>query len=263
MSRRPLIAGNWKMHKTHLEGVQLTQKVAWSLDKEVTDAVEVLVCPPFTALRSVGTLIDGDKLAIGLGAQDCHPEPEGAYTGEVSAPMLAKLGCRHVIVGHSERREYFGESDELISRKGRAVVANRMAPIVCVGEKLDEREQGRTAEVVETQVRGSLVGLTGADTGLVVAYEPVWAIGTGRTASAEDAQETIGLIRGLLVELAGKATAEATRILYGGSVKPGNIEELMAQPDVDGGLVGGASIVAEDFAEIVKGTARQGLKARH
>ena len=263
MPRQPLIAGNWKMHKTHLEGVQLTQKVAWSLDKEVTDVVEVVVCAPFTALRSVGTLIDGDKLPIGLGAQDCHQEAQGAYTGEISAPMLAKLGCQYVIVGHSERREYFGETDELISRKGRAVVAAGMRPIVCVGEVLAEREAGRTAEVVEGQVRGSLVGLTGADTGLVIAYEPVWAIGTGRTASPEDAQETIGLIRRLLVELAGQATADATRILYGGSVKPGNTEDLMAQPDVDGGLVGGASIVAEDFAEIVKGTASQRLKARH
>jgi triosephosphate isomerase (TIM) len=245
------------MHKTHLEGVQLAQKVAWSLEPEVTEAVEVVVHPPFTALRSVGTLIEGDKLVIGLGAQDCHPEPEGAFTGEVSAPMLAKLGCRYVIVGHSERREHFGENDELVSRKGRAVLASQMRPIVCVGESLQQREQGRTAEVVEAQVRGSLVGLTGADSGLVVAYEPVWAIGTGRSATPRDAQDTITLIRRILVELAGAGTAEKTRILYGGSVKPGTIAELMAQPDIDGALVGGASIKADDFAEIVKGAAQQ------
>jgi triosephosphate isomerase len=237
--------------------VQLTQKVAWSLEPEVTEAVEVVVHPTFTALRSVGTLIEGDKLVIGLGAQDCHPEPEGAYTGDVSAAMLAKLGCRYVIVGHSERREQHGETDELVSRKGRAVLANGMRPIVCVGESLEQREQGRTAEVVEAQVRGSLVGLTGADSGLVVAYEPVWAIGTGRSATAKDAQETIALIRSILAELAGARAAEATRILYGGSVKPGTIAELMAQPDIDGALVGGASIVADDFAAIVKGAAKQ------
>jgi triosephosphate isomerase len=257
LARRPLIAGNWKMHKTHLEGIQLTQKLAWALTSEDTDAVEVVVCPPFTALRSIGTLIDGDKLAIGLGAQDCHPEPQGAFTGEVSAPMLAALGCTYVIVGHSERRQHFGETDELVNRKARAVLEAAMRPIVCVGETLEQREAGQTAEVVQGQVRGSLAGLpTEQVAGLVVAYEPVWAIGTGRAATAEDAQETIALVRGTVAELAGRAAADELRIQYGGSVKAANAEELAAKPDIDGALVGGASLDADEFALIVKGSAR-------
>jgi triosephosphate isomerase (TIM) len=258
LARRPLIAGNWKMHKTHLEGVQLTQKLAWALSSEDTDAVEVVVCPPFTALRSVGTLIEGDRLPIGLGAQDCHPEPQGAFTGEVSAPMLAKLGCAYVIVGHSERRQHFGETDELVNRKAMAVLGAGMRPIVCVGETLEQREAGRTAAVVQGQVRGSLAGLGGEQVaGLVVAYEPVWAIGTGRAATADDAQETIALIRGTVAEAAGGSAADELRIQYGGSVKAGNAEELAAKPDVDGALVGGASLDADEFALIVKGSARR------
>jgi triosephosphate isomerase (TIM) len=257
LARRPLIAGNWKMHKTHLEGLQLTQKLAWALSREDTDAVEVVVCPPFTALRTVGTLIDGDKLPIGLGAQNCHQEPQGAFTGEVSAPMLAKLGCAYVIVGHSERRQQFAETDELVNRKARAVLGNGMQPIVCVGETLEQREAGRTAEVVQGQVRGSLAGLPGEQVaGLVVAYEPVWAIGTGRAATAEDAQETIALIRGTVAELAGRSAADELRIQYGGSVKASNAEELAGKPDIDGALVGGASLDADEFAMIVKGSAR-------
>jgi triosephosphate isomerase len=255
MARRPVIAGNWKMYKTHLEGVQLTQKLAWSLERGETKTVEVVVCPPFTALRSVGTLIDGDKLDLGLGAQDCHPEPEGAYTGEVSAPMLAKLGCDFVIVGHSERRQYFGETDELVARKGAAAQANGMTPIVCVGETLEQRESGQTAEVVTSQTRGSLTGVAGDGKALVVAYEPVWAIGTGRTATPADAQETISLIRSVVADAASQGFAAELRILYGGSVKPGNIKDLMAEQDVDGALVGGASLSAEDFAMIVRGAA--------
>ncbi len=253
--RRPLIAGNWKMHKTHLEAVQLTQKTAWALNKDDTEAVEVVVCPPFTALRSVGTLIEGDKLALGLGAQDCHPEPQGAYTGEISAPMLARLGCDYVIVGHSERRQYFAESDQLVNRKARAVLANDMCPIVCVGESLEQREAGQTATVVPGQVRGSLAGLSAEQVGgLVVAYEPVWAIGTGRAATAADARETIALIRRTIADLAGRAAADSVRIQYGGSVKAANAEELMSQPDIDGALVGGASLDADEFALIVKGS---------
>ena len=260
MARRPLIAGNWKMHKTHLEGVQLTQKLAWALSSEDTDAVEVAVCPPFTALRSVGTLIEGDRLAFGLGAQNCHPEPQGAYTGEVSAPMLAKLACGYVIIGHSERRSQFGETDELVSRKAAAVLANGMTPIVCVGESLEQREAGQTAEVVQGQLRGSLAGLSADQIGgLVVAYEPVWAIGTGRAATARDAQETIALVRGTVAELA-TGSAGTVRIQYGGSVKAGNIEDLMAQPDVDGALVGGASLDADEFALIVKGAGRRRVR---
>jgi triosephosphate isomerase (TIM) len=258
LARRPLIAGNWKMHKTHLEGLQLTQKLAWALSREDTDAVEVVVCPPFTALRTVGTLIDGDKLPIGLGAQDCHPELQGAFTGEIAAPMLAKLGCAYVIVGHSERRQHFGESDELVNRKARAVLGAGMRPIVCVGETLEQREAGQTAEVVQGQVRGSLAGLPAEQVaGLVVAYEPVWAIGTGRAATAEDAQETIALVRGTVAEVAGQAAAGELRIQYGGSVKAGNAEELAAKPDIDGALVGGASLDADEFALIVKGSARR------
>ena len=258
MARRPLIAGNWKMHKNHLEAVQLTQKTAWGLTSDDTEAVEVVVCPPFTALRSVGTLIEGDRLAFRLGAQNCHPEPEGAYTGEVSAPMLAKLVCGYVIVGHSERRQYFGETDELVSRKARAVLASDMTPIVCVGESLEQRDAGQTAEVVQGQVRGSLAGLSAEQVGgLVVAYEPVWAIGTGRAATPGDAQETIALIRQTIAGLAGPPAAETIRIQYGGSVKPANIEDLMAQPDVDGALVGGASLDADEFALIVKGAGRR------
>jgi triosephosphate isomerase (TIM) len=259
VARRPLIAGNWKMHKNHLEAVQLTQKTAWALTSDDTEAVEVVVCPPFTDLRSVGTLIEGDRLAFGLGAQDCHPEPEGPYTGEVSAPMLAKLACGYVIVGHSERRTHFGETDELVSRKAAAVLANGMTPIVCVGESLEQREAGQTAEVVQGQVRGSLAGLPAEQVaGLVVAYEPVWAIGTGRAATAEDAQETIALVRGTVAELAGSTAADELRIQYGGSVKAGNAEELAAKPDIDGALVGGASLDADEFALIVKGSARHG-----
>jgi triosephosphate isomerase (TIM) len=258
VARRPLIAGNWKMHKTHLEGVQLTQKLAWTLTSEDTEAVDVVVCPPFTGLRSVGTLIDGDRLPIGLGAQNCHQEPQGAYTGEVSASMLAKLGVQYVIVGHSERRQYFNESDELVNRKAKAVLGAGMRPIVCVGEVLEEWEAGRTAEVVESQVRGSLAGLPGDQVaGLVVAYEPVWAIGTGRAATPDDAQETIALIRSVVADLAGRAAAEEVRIQYGGSVKSSNAEELAAKPDIDGALVGGASLDADEFALIVKGSARR------
>jgi triosephosphate isomerase len=258
VARRPLIAGNWKMHKNHLEGVQLTQKLAWALSREDTDAVEVAVCPPFTALRSVGTLIDGDKLPIALGAQDCHPEPQGAYTGEISAPMLAKLGVQYVIVGHSERRQYFNEDDELVNRKARAVLGAEMRPIVCVGEVLEERESGRTAEVVQTQVRGSLAGLSGDQVAtLVVAYEPVWAIGTGRAATADDAQETIAVIRATVADLVGQSAADELRIQYGGSVKSSNAEELATKPDVDGALVGGASLDADEFALIVKGSGRR------
>jgi len=258
VARRPLIAGNWKMHKTHFEAVQLTQKISWGLTSDDTDAVETVVCPPFTALRSVGTLIDADRLAIRLGAQDCHPEPEGAYTGEVSAPMLAKLQCAYVIVGHSERRQYFGETDELVSRKARAVLGSEMTPIVCVGESLEQREAGSTAEVVGGQVRGSLAGI-GADQvgGLVIAYEPIWAIGTGRAATSDDAQETVSLIRRTIAELAGERAAGTVRIQYGGSVKAANIEDLMARPDVDGALVGGASLDADEFTLIVKGAGRR------
>ncbi len=257
MPHRPVIAGNWKMHKNHLEAIQLTQKTAWALATEDTDAVDVVVCPPFICLRGVQTLIESDHLPLGFGAQNCHPEPQGAYTGEVSAPMLAKLGCSYVIVGHSERRQYFAETDELVNRKAKAVLAAGMQPIVCVGETLEQREAGDTEAVVGGQVRGSLAGLPADQVaGLVVAYEPVWAIGTGRAATAADAQETIALVRATINELVGPGPAGAVRIQYGGSVKAGNADELMAQPDIDGALVGGASLDADEFAAIVKAAAK-------
>jgi triosephosphate isomerase len=253
MARRPLIAGNWKMHYTHLEGVALAQKIAWGLDPEVTEAVEVVVHPPLTALRAVGTLIQGDKLAIGMGAQNCHQEPQGAYTGEVSAPMLAALGCQYVIVGHSERRQFFAETDATVAKKVKAVFASGMTPIACVGESLAERDAGRTEERISGQVRAGLGGLDPdrART-LVVAYEPIWAIGTGRNAEPSDAGQVIGLIRETLADIYSEDVAQAVRVQYGGSVKPGNIRSFMAHPEVDGALVGGASLDPEEFALIVK-----------
>ena len=251
--RRPIMAGNWKMHYTHLEAIAVVQKLGYQLDSRDYDRGEVVVCPPFTALRSVQTVIEADRLPMGLGAQDVHWEDKGAYTGEVSPPMLAKLNVSYVIVGHSERREYFGETDETVNRKVKAVLAHAMTPIMCVGETLEERESGNTAAKVSAQVKAGLDGLTGDQVaGLVIAYEPIWAIGTGRNATPEDANETIGTIRSMVAGLAGEAAAAAIRIQYGGSVKPGNIAALMAMPEIDGALVGGASLDPDDFAHIVR-----------
>jgi triosephosphate isomerase len=250
--RTPIIAGNWKMHRDHLEAIQLVQKLAYHLEQADYEGQEIVVCPPYVSLRSVQTLLQSDKLPIGLGAQDCHQEDEGAFTGEVSAPMLARLDVRYVIVGHSERRAVFGESDELVNAKLQAVQRHGMRPILCVGESLEEREAGRATEVVVEQLRGSLAGVSLQDASeLVVAYEPVWAIGTGRTATPEDAQELCAAVRTELASVFSDAIAEGIRVQYGGSVKPGNIRELMRQPDVDGALVGGASLSSEDFALIV------------
>jgi triosephosphate isomerase len=250
--RKPLMAGNWKMHHTHLEAIQVVQKLSYRLDDKDYKAVDVVVCPAFTALRSVQTTIEGDRIPIGLGAQNCSWEPQGAYTGEVSAPMLAKLNVRYVIVGHSERRELYGESDEMVAKKVRAVLGAGMQPIVCVGETLDERESGVTDEKVSRQVRGAFTGL-GADDAAqcVVAYEPIWAIGTGRNATPDDANATISVVRAILRELVA-STADEMQLLYGGSVKPGNIADLMAQPEIDGGLVGGASLDPDEFARIIR-----------
>jgi triosephosphate isomerase (TIM) len=250
--RTPILAGNWKMHRDHLEAIQLVQKLAYHLDEADYEGQEIVVCPPFVALRSVQTLLQSDKLPIGLGAQNCHPEDEGAFTGEISAPMLARLDVRYVICGHSERRELFGETDDVVNAKVKAVQRHGMRPILCVGEVLDQREAGQAVEVVVGQLRGSLAGVKVADPEeLVVAYEPVWAIGTGRTASAADAQEMCAAIRAELAGIYDQPTADGIRIQYGGSVKPGNVRELMAQPDIDGALVGGASLSSEDFALIV------------
>ena len=250
--RVPVIAGNWKMHRDHLEAIQLVQKLAYHLREEDYEGQEVVVCPPFVALRSVQTLLQSDKLPIRLGAQNCHSADEGAFTGEISATMLARLDVTYVIVGHSERRELFGETDEIVNAKIAAVQRHKLRPILCVGEVLEQREAGQAVDVVVSQLRGSLAGIRIEDPAeLVVAYEPVWAIGTGRTATPQDAQDLCAAIRTELASLYGEETAAGIRIQYGGSVKPGNIRELMAQPDVDGALVGGASLSSEDFALIV------------
>ncbi|MCI0569766.1 MAG: triose-phosphate isomerase [Myxococcaceae bacterium] len=248
--RRPFIAGNWKMHKTVGEAVALVRELA-GMVSGVGETVEVAVAPPFTAIQPVAQALAGTR--IGVAGQNCHWEASGAFTGEVSAPMLKEAGCRYVILGHSERRQFFGETDESVNRRLKAALANGLVPIVCVGETLAEREAGRTLEVVSRQVRGGLAGFDAAQVGgMVIAYEPVWAIGTGRTATSAQAQEVHAAVRALLAELAGGDTAARVRIQYGGSVKPDNAAELLGQPDVDGALVGGASLKASDFAAILR-----------
>ena len=251
--RRPLVSGNWKMHMNHYEAIQLMQKLAYLVTKEDFAEVDVTVHPPFTDIRSVQTLIDADELKFMLGAQHCHWEDKGAYTGEVAPAMLGKLGVKYVIVGHSERREIFGETDEMVSKKITAVLKQGMVPIVCVGETLEEREAGATETKVLSQVRAAL-GNRNPETvaGMVVAYEPIWAIGTGKTATAHDAQSVIGAIRSEVKALAGADAAASIRLQYGGSVKAANMAELMAQPDVDGALVGGASLDPDEFARIIR-----------
>ena len=253
VDRKPLMSGNWKMNHNHLEAIQVVQKLSYRLDKSDYDAVDVSVHPPFTALRSIQTLIDADDIPIALGAQNCHWEESGAFTGEVSAPMLAKLNVRYCIVGHSERRELFSESDEDVRRKLEAVWQAGMVPILCVGETDEEREAGSTEDKVTGQVRSALDAVDGERVAaMVVAYEPIWAIGTGKTATPDDAQETIGLIRRVVGDLHGSEVADALRIQYGGSVKSSSIGDLMAQPDIDGALVGGASLDPDEFAQIVQ-----------
>ena len=255
MARTPLMAGNWKMNLNHQEAVVLVQKLAWTLSDKRHDfaKVEVVVVPPFTDLRSVQTLVDGDHLSIRYGAQDVSPHPSGAYTGEVSAAMLAKLGCSYVVVGHSERRQYHLESDELVNAKAHASLAAGMTPIVCVGEGLDVRQAGEHVPFTLSQVDGSLVGFTAKQVAsLVIAYEPVWAIGTGEVATPDDAQEVCAAIRQRIGETHDDAAADGVRILYGGSVKAGNVAGIMAQADVDGCLVGGASLDADEFGGICR-----------
>ena len=251
--RRPIIAANWKMHKTHLEAIRDVQKLSYLLDRSDADRVEVVICPAFTALRAVQTLIDSDRLPYGLGAQNVHQEEKGAFTGEVSPPMLQALKCGYVIVGHSERRQLFGETDEVVNRKVRSVFSHAMVPILCVGESLEEREAGATEEKVAGQVRRDLQGVASEDaTRLVIAYEPIWAIGTGRNAEPADAGQVVGLIRDTLSSSYSKEVADGVRVQYGGSVKAGNIRDFMAHPEIDGALVGGASLDPEEFALIVK-----------
>ncbi len=254
MARTPIMAGNWKMNLDHVEATGLVQKLAWTLDDLKYDASksEAAVIVPFTDLRTVQTLIEGDKLPLAFGAQDVSVHDSGAYTGEISAAMLAKLNCDYVVIGHSERRDYHAETDESINAKAKVVQAAGMVPIVCVGEKLDVRKEGNQVPFVLAQVDKCLEGLSGDQVGaLVIAYEPVWAIGTGEVATPEDAQEVCGAIRVRVSELVGQEAADAVRIQYGGSVKSSNIVDIMAQPDVDGALVGGASLDAGEFAKIV------------
>jgi triosephosphate isomerase len=251
--RTPIIAANWKMHKTHLEAIQTVQKLSYLLDRDDSERVEVVICPSFTSLRSIDTLLSSDRLPYALGAQDVHWEDKGAFTGEVSPPMLRALNVRYVIVGHSERRELFGEIDETVNRKVRAVFAHEMTPILCVGETLREHDAGATEQKVTAQVGEGLRGVPAGDAAaLVVAYEPIWAIGTGRNAEPADAGQVVGLIRETLGSLYSKEIADAVRIQYGGSVKAGNIRDFMAHPEIDGALVGGASLDPEEFALIVK-----------
>jgi triosephosphate isomerase (TIM) len=251
--RKPIMAGNWKMHHTHLDAIQVVQKLSYRLSTEDYERCEVVVCPTLTSLRSVQTVIEADNLPIGLGAQNVFFEEKGAYTGEVSPSMLAKLNVSYVIVGHSERREIFGETDDMVNKKVKAVFKHGMTPIMCVGETLEEREAGETAAKVSRQVQAGLDGLDPKQIGsMVIAYEPIWAIGTGRNATPEDANDTIGTIRKMVAGLAGEGPAEALRIQYGGSVKPGNVAAIMAQPEIDGALVGGASLEADEFAQIVR-----------
>jgi len=251
--RKPLISGNWKMNLNHFEAIQIVQKLAYLVGKDELEVVDVSIHPPFTDVRSVQTLIDTDKLGYALGAQHCHWEDKGAFTGEVSPVFLAKLGVHYVICGHSERRELFGETDEMVNKKVAAIQQHGMTPIMCVGETLEEREAGQTEAKVLGQVRAGLAGRKPEQIGsLVIAYEPIWAIGTGRTATADDAQQMCAAIRACVAELAGAEAAESVRVQYGGSVKAGTVAELIAQPDVDGALVGGASLDADEFAKICK-----------
>ena len=249
--RRPLVAGNWKMNYTHLEAIGLTQKLAFSLTPEQTAAAEVVVLPPFISIRSVQTLIDGDGIPIRYGAQDLSPHDSGAYTGDVAGPMLAKLGCSYVIVGHSERREYHHESDALVNEKLAAAFRNGLTPILCVGEPEPVRDAGEQLAYCRAQLDGALAGLPAEQVAtLVVAYEPIWAIGTGKVATPDDAQEVCAAIRDELGRLYEPELARGVRILYGGSVKASNAAELMAQPDIDGALVGGASLDPVEFTAI-------------
>jgi triosephosphate isomerase (TIM) len=246
--RRYLIAGNWKMNKTAVEGQTLVAEIVKTVG--TVSKVDIVVCPPYTGIQLAAAGLQGSS--VKLGAQNCHTEASGAYTGEVSAGMLRASGCDYVILGHSERRQYFAESDAFINKKVHASLKNGIVPILCVGELLAEREANKTLEVVKTQTVGGLAGVSAADAAkIVIAYEPVWAIGTGKVATTAQAQEVHAFIRGLLTELFGAAIAQQMRILYGGSMKPANAPELLAQPDVDGGLIGGASLEAKSFAELV------------
>ncbi|WP_405944868.1 triose-phosphate isomerase [Streptomyces sp. NBC_00932] len=252
-TRTPLMAGNWKMNLNHLEAIAHVQKLSFAITDKDYDAVEVAVLPPFVDLRSVQTLVDGDKIKIKYGAQDISAHDSGAYTGEISGPMLAKLKCAYVAVGHSERRQYHAETDEICNAKVKAAYRHGITPILCVGEGLDVRKAGQQVEYTLGQLDGGLKDIPADQAeSIVIAYEPVWAIGTGEVATPEDAQEVCGAIRGRLAELYSQELAGKVRIQYGGSVKSGNVAAIMAQPDVDGALIGGAALDADEFVKIVR-----------
>lgn len=251
--RTPLISGNWKMNLDHFEALRNLQKLAWLLPKDIYQRADVSIHPPFTDIRTLQTSIEADRMDVLLGAQHCHHEVNGAFTGEVSPLFLQKLDVKLVICGHSERRDIFGETDEMVNAKVKAILKHNMTPIMCVGESLVEREAGETEAKVLGQVVNGLQGVKKAEVGsMVIAYEPIWAIGTGRTATADDAQQVCASIRAAVTASFGADAGASVRIQYGGSVKPGTTEELMAQPDIDGALVGGASLDPDDFAQIVK-----------
>ncbi|MEV7044329.1 triose-phosphate isomerase [Amycolatopsis sp. NPDC051061] len=251
MARKPFIAGNWKMNLNHLEAIALAQKIAFALPEKYYAKVDVAVLPPFTDIRSVQTLVDGDKLSLTYGAQDIAPQDSGAYTGDISGLMLAKLGCKFVTVGHSERREYHAETDELVNKKVKAALKHGITPILCIGEKLEVREAGEHIHHTTTQLIDGLKGLKAEQVkDVVVAYEPVWAIGTGKVASSADAEEVCKAIRATLQEKYGDDIASSVRVLYGGSVKSGNIGELVGCENIDGALVGGASLDGEEFTKL-------------
>ncbi|CAN5805878.1 triose-phosphate isomerase [soil metagenome] len=251
--RKSLIVGNWKMNATHLEALQMIQKLSYRLDTDDYDRVDVVVAPPFTALRSAQTVIEADRMLIQLAAQHVHWEESGAYTGEISAPMLNRLAVKYVIVGHSERRQHFGETDQEVNKRIKAILKSEMTPIICVGESLEQREAGEEQVVVRHQLAGALARLSDEQlAALVIAYEPVWAIGTGRNASPDDAGTMAEFIRDTLSEIGNSDVAERIRILYGGSVNAGNVRDLMAKRHIDGALVGGASLDPDQFAAIVR-----------
>jgi triosephosphate isomerase len=253
MTRKTLISGNWKMNLNHFEAIQTVQKLHYLLPKDVFDKVDVSIHAPFTDIRSVQTLIESEDLDLIVGAQHCHWEDTGAFTGEVSPAFLEKLNVRYVVVGHSERRELFGETDEMVNKKVAAIQQHGMVPIMCCGETLDEREAGSTETKVLGQIEAGLAGRSNEQiASLVIAYEPIWAIGTGKTATSEDAQSVCHAIRERIRDLTDDATADAVRIQYGGSVKAGNAAELMSQPDIDGALVGGASLDPDEFARLIQ-----------
>jgi len=258
--RRPLMAGNWKMNLNHLEAIAHVQKLAYSLNERELAEVEVVVIPPFTDIRSVQTLIDGDKYKIGYGAQDVSEHEGGAYTGDIASSMLAKLGCTYVVLGHSERRQYHQETDELVNAKAKRAIAHGLTPIVCVGEGLEIRKAGGHVAHAISSIAASLAGIPDDQlTQLVIAYEPVWAIGTGEVATPADAQEVCGAIRNHICEHQSQEVADAVRILYGGSVKSANVAAIMAEPDVDGALIGGASLDVDEFVAICKFPQHQGV----